>query len=67
MVDMAFCRTAALLAAALALSSNMVLAANDAPYLVNPCLNETFRGLPFCNVSLGIDERAADIISRLCA
>ena len=33
--------------------------------LVNPCLQDEFKGLPFCNVSLGLDERAADAVQRL--
>ena len=36
------------------------------PYLNNPCLNRSkFAGLPFCNASLSLDARAADIVDRL--
>ena len=35
------------------------------PYLVNPCLNSTFKSAKFCDVTIGVDERSADIVSRL--
>ncbi len=36
------------------------------PYLVNPCTtNATFKSAVFCDVTKGIDERAADIVKRL--
>ena len=36
------------------------------PYLVNPCTtNATFKSAKFCDFTLGINERAADIVSRL--
>ena len=38
----------------------------DGPYLVNPCTtNATFKSAVFCDVTKGIDERAADIVTRL--
>ncbi len=33
--------------------------------LAPPCSNAANRNLPFCNTSLSIQERAADIVSRL--
>ena len=36
-----------------------------AQYLVNPCLNATFKSATFCDVTKGIDERSADIVKRL--
>lgn len=35
------------------------------PELVNPCLKMPFSQLPFCNVTLSIDIRVADAISRM--
>eukprot|EP01050_Picozoa_sp_SAG11_P017459 SAG11_NODE_2522_length_3261_cov_1.501265_2_plen_107_part_00 len=36
------------------------------PYLVNPCINSTiFKSAKFCDPTVGIDERSADIVSRL--
>ena len=35
------------------------------PYLQNPCLNSTFKSAKFCDATVGIDERAADIVQRL--
>jgi hypothetical protein len=38
----------------------------DGPYLKNPCLNHTrFSKLPFCDPTIGLEARAADIIGRL--
>ena len=38
----------------------------DGPYLKNPCLNESrWTRMPFCDATLGLDERAADIVKRL--
>ena len=35
------------------------------PELMNPCLKMPFSQLPFCNVTLSIDVRVADAISRM--
>ena len=40
-------------------------AAPEGPYLNNPCLNSTFQRAKFCDATLGVDERAADIVERL--
>jgi|EP01043_Picozoa_sp_COSAG02_P002502 beta-D-xylosidase 4 len=38
----------------------------DGPYMRNPCLNGShWSQLPFCDTTLGLDERAADIVQRL--
>ena len=40
----------------------------DGPYMRNPCLNGSrWSHLPFCDTTLGLDERAADIVQRLSA
>ena len=35
------------------------------PYLVNPCLEDTYKNMPFCNVSLPIMDRVEDAIGRM--
>ena len=52
-------RSAALaaLAAALATAASARNGQIQGPYLVNPCLNSTFKDAKFCDPTRGIDER----------
>jgi hypothetical protein len=62
MLAMMMCSFLGLLPAAAAAAA----AAPAGPYLTNPCLDsEKFKQAKFCDPTLGIDERAADIVSRL--
>jgi len=33
--------------------------------LVNPCLSAPYNGMPFCNMSLSLDDRVDDLVGRL--
>ncbi len=35
------------------------------PIMVNPCLDPKFSAFDFCNVSMPIDARVADAVSRM--
>ena len=50
---------------AVAAAAPAALGPHPGPYLVNPCLNGTFKSAKFCDPTLGIDERAADIVEKL--
>jgi hypothetical protein len=64
MLAMMMCSFLGLLPAAAAAAA--AAAAPAGPYLTNPCLDsEKFKQAKFCDPTLGIDERAADIVSRL--
>ena len=52
------------LTAALSLAAGLPAAPAE-PRLVNPCLNATFKSAKFCDPTVGLDDRAADIVSRL--
>lgn len=59
-------QTAAAMAAMLVAVAEARRGGVNGPYLVNPCTtNATFKSAVFCDVTKGIDERAADIVTRL--
>ena len=35
------------------------------PYMVNPCIEETYKPMPFCNTSMPIMDRVEDAIGRM--